>query len=141
MARASTCASGVADHEAVSDEHALALGRRFGFLSSSACLSRHNQQRGPRSARVGDGEGMRRDLVEAAARGDHEAFEVLATSAGDRLYAVARLIVRSTELAEDAVQEALVARLETRCVSTRPVPDDWLHRPLQAARPADFKPG
>jgi hypothetical protein len=28
---------------------------------------------------------MRRDLVEAASRGDHEAFEILATSAGDRL--------------------------------------------------------
>jgi RNA polymerase sigma-70 factor (ECF subfamily) len=51
---------------------------------------------------------MRRDLVEAASRGDHEAFEVLATSAGDRLYAIARLILRSSELAEDAVQEALV---------------------------------
>src|SRR6187549_4244937 len=58
--------------------------------------------------RAGDGERMRRDLVEAARRGDHEAFEVLATSAGDRLYAVARLILRSTDLAEDAVQEALV---------------------------------
>ena len=51
---------------------------------------------------------MRRDLVAAASNGDHEAFEVLAASAGDRLYAVARLILRSTELAEDAVQEALV---------------------------------
>ena len=51
---------------------------------------------------------MRRDLVEAARRGDHEAFEVLATSAGDRLYAVARLILRASDLAEDAVQEALV---------------------------------
>ncbi len=51
---------------------------------------------------------MRRDLIEAARHGDHEAFEVLATSAGDRLYAVARLILRSTDLAEDAVQEALV---------------------------------
>ena len=51
---------------------------------------------------------MRRDLVEQAARGDHEAFEVLATSAGDRLFAVARLILRSSDLAEDAVQEALV---------------------------------
>src|SRR5687767_402268 len=51
---------------------------------------------------------MRRDLVEAASRGDHEAFEVLATSAGDRLYAVARLILREPHLAEDAVQEALV---------------------------------
>ena len=51
---------------------------------------------------------MRRDLVEAAAKGDHEAFEVLATSAGDRMYAVARLILRQSDLAEDAVQEALV---------------------------------
>src|SRR5215218_9252564 len=51
---------------------------------------------------------MRQDLVEAARRGDHEAFEVLAAAAGDRLYAVARLILRSTDLAEDAVQEALV---------------------------------
>ena len=51
---------------------------------------------------------MRRDLVEAARRGDHEAFEVLATSAADRLYAVARLILGSADVAEDAVQEALV---------------------------------
>ncbi len=51
---------------------------------------------------------MRRDLVEAARRGDHQAFEVLATSAGDRLYAVARLILRATDLAEDAVQEAFL---------------------------------
>jgi DNA-directed RNA polymerase specialized sigma24 family protein len=55
----------------------------------------------------------RRDLVEAAARGDHEAFEVLATSAGDRLYAVARPILRESDLAEDAVQEALVRALRS----------------------------
>ena len=55
---------------------------------------------------------MRRDLVEAAARGDHEAFEVLATSAGDRLYAVARLILDQADVAEDAVQEALVRAWE-----------------------------
>ena len=51
---------------------------------------------------------MRLDLVEAAKRGDFEAFEALAQSAGDRLYAVARLILRDTDGAEDAVQEALV---------------------------------
>lgn len=51
---------------------------------------------------------MRRDLIEAAKRGDFEAFEVLAQSAGDRLYAIARLILRNTDGAEDAVQEALV---------------------------------
>jgi len=72
---------------------------------------------------------MRRDLVEAARRGDHEAFEVLATSAGDRLYAVARLILRATDLAEDAVQEALV-RAWQQLPSLRDPDrfDAWLHR-------------
>ncbi len=72
---------------------------------------------------------MRRDLVEAAARGDHEAFEVLATSAGDRLYAVARLILRSSDLAEDAVQEALV-RAWQQLPSLRDPDrfDAWLYR-------------
>lgn len=72
---------------------------------------------------------MRRDLVEAARRGDHEAFEVLATSAGDRLFAVARLILRSADLAEDAVQEALV-RAWRQLPSLRDPDrfDAWLHR-------------
>ncbi len=72
---------------------------------------------------------MRRDLVEAARRGDHEAFEVLATSAADRLYAVARLILRATDLAEDAVQEALV-RAWQQLPSLRDPDrfDAWLYR-------------
>jgi RNA polymerase sigma-70 factor (ECF subfamily) len=72
---------------------------------------------------------MRRDLVEAARRGDHGAFEVLATSAGDRLYAVARLILSSADLAEDAVQEALV-RAWRQLPSLRDPDrfDAWLHR-------------
>jgi RNA polymerase sigma-70 factor (ECF subfamily) len=72
---------------------------------------------------------MRRDLVEAARRGDHEAFEVLAASAGDRLYAVARLILRSADLAEDAVQEALV-RAWRQLPSLRDPDrfDAWLYR-------------
>jgi RNA polymerase sigma-70 factor (ECF subfamily) len=72
---------------------------------------------------------VRRDLVEAAARGDHEAFEVLATSAGDRLYSVARLILRTSDLAEDAVQEALV-RAWRQLPSLRDPDkfDAWLHR-------------
>jgi len=72
---------------------------------------------------------VRRDLVEAARRGDHEAFEVLATSAGDRLYGVARLILRSTDLAEDAVQEALV-RAWQQLPSLRDPDrfDAWLYR-------------
>jgi RNA polymerase sigma-70 factor (ECF subfamily) len=72
---------------------------------------------------------MRRDLVEAAARGDHEAFEVLASSSGDRLYAVARLILRSTDLAEDAVQEALVTAWQKLPSLRDPDKfDAWLHR-------------
>jgi RNA polymerase sigma-70 factor (ECF subfamily) len=72
---------------------------------------------------------MRRDLVEAARRGDHEAFEVLAAAAGDRLYAIARLILRSSDLAEDAVQEALV-RAWQQLPSLRDPErfDAWLYR-------------
>lgn len=40
--------------------------------------------------------------------GDHEAFEALAISAGDRLFAIARLVLRDVDLAQDAVQDALI---------------------------------
>jgi RNA polymerase sigma-70 factor (ECF subfamily) len=74
---------------------------------------------------------MRRDLVEAARGGDHEAFEVLAASAADRLYAVARLILRATDLAEDAVQEALVRAWQQLPTLRDPDRfDAWLHRLL-----------
>ena len=46
---------------------------------------------------------MERSLVEAARRGDHEAFEALAIASGDRLFAIARLILRDVQAAEDAV--------------------------------------
>ena len=51
---------------------------------------------------------MQRELVERAQRGDREAFSVLAGGSVDRLYGIARLILRDAELAEDATQEALV---------------------------------
>ena len=51
---------------------------------------------------------MDRQLVERARGGDHAAFEALAIGISSRLYAIARLILRDTHLAEDAVQEALV---------------------------------
>ena len=66
---------------------------------------------------------MQRDLVEAARLGDHEAFEVLASSAGDRLYAIARLTLRDAHLAEDAVQDALVHAW--RNLPTLRDPDRW----------------
>jgi len=46
--------------------------------------------------------------VELAMRGDHDAFAALAGASADRLFALARMILRDAERAEDATQEALV---------------------------------
>src|SRR3990172_5286414 len=74
---------------------------------------------------------MDRDLVEQARRGDREAFGILARTRGDRLFGIARRILRDIELAEDAVQQALV-------IAWRELPrlrdpdrfDAWLQRTL-----------
>jgi RNA polymerase sigma-70 factor, ECF subfamily len=71
------------------------------------------------------------ELVERAARGDLDAFDVLMSDSLDRLYAIARLILRDTDLAEDAVQEALIhcwRELPRLRDPTRF--DAWLHRLL-----------
>jgi RNA polymerase sigma-70 factor (ECF subfamily) len=52
--------------------------------------------------------GVQAELVQRAQRGDRESFSVLAAGCVDHLYATARLILRDTTLAEDAVQDALV---------------------------------
>ena len=52
---------------------------------------------------------MDTDLVVRAQNGDEEAFASLAVAAGDRLHAVAHRILRDTDLAEDATQQALLA--------------------------------
>src|SRR4051812_38512354 len=52
---------------------------------------------------------LQRDLVEQAMAGDRDAFTELARGSISKLYAIARLILRDTERAEDAVQETLVA--------------------------------
>lgn len=51
---------------------------------------------------------MRRELVERAQRGDHEAFQALAMAVAGRLDGAARLMLRDPDLARDAVQETLV---------------------------------
>jgi RNA polymerase sigma-70 factor (ECF subfamily) len=51
---------------------------------------------------------MDTDLVVRAQNGDEEAFASLAVAAGDRLHAVAHRILRDTDLAEDATQQALL---------------------------------
>jgi RNA polymerase sigma-70 factor (ECF subfamily) len=69
------------------------------------------------------------DLVDRSRHGDREAFGVLAVGAVDRLYGIARLILRDTELAEDATQEALV-RAWRDLPTLRDVErfDAWLYR-------------
>src|SRR5262245_28864991 len=74
---------------------------------------------------------MDRDLVARAMAGDREAFSELVRRSTDRLYAVARLILRDPSRAEDATQEALVAAW--RDLSALRDPDRfeaWLYRVL-----------
>ena len=77
---------------------------------------------------------MQRDLVEAARRGDHEAFEALAAAAATRLLTAARLVLRDPHQAEDAVQDALL-RAWQNLPLLRDVErwDAWLHRLLVRA--------
>jgi RNA polymerase sigma-70 factor (ECF subfamily) len=49
-----------------------------------------------------------RTLVDAARAGDASAFEVLVRQQVDRLYGAARLMLQVPDLAEDAVQQALI---------------------------------
>ena len=51
---------------------------------------------------------MDAELIGRAQKGDEEAFASLAVAAGDRLHAVAHRILRDTDLAEDATQQALL---------------------------------
>lgn len=72
-----------------------------------------------------------RAVIDAARRGDHDAFTSLVDVRLARLDAAARLILRDPELARDAVQEALIR-------AWRDLPglrdpdrfDAWLHRLL-----------
>jgi RNA polymerase sigma-70 factor (ECF subfamily) len=71
------------------------------------------------------------ELVERAQRGDHEAFEALATAAYHRLYAIASRILRDGYAAEDAVQDALVhAWRDLRGLRDPGAFDAWLQRLL-----------
>jgi len=49
-----------------------------------------------------------REMVERAGRGDHDAFEAVVRAGAGRLYAIAYRILRDADLANDALQEALV---------------------------------
>ena len=49
------------------------------------------------------------ELIGRAQHGDEQAFASLAVAVGDRLHTVAHRILRDTDLAEDATQQALLA--------------------------------
>src|SRR3954467_3687217 len=86
-------------------------------------------------------DGMRQgELVERASRGDRDAFDLLTSDAIDRLYAMARLIVRDADLAEDAVQEALIhCWRELPRLRDHDRFDAWLHRLLVNAATDQYR--
>jgi RNA polymerase sigma factor (sigma-70 family) len=70
-------------------------------------------------------------LVEQARRGDAEAFDTLARMVGDRCLAIAVRILRDIDLAEDAVQAALIAAWTDLPALRDPSRfEPWLHRIL-----------
>jgi len=74
---------------------------------------------------------VRRELVERARGGDRDAFATLAAGSIGRLFTIAQLMLRDRDLADDAVQEALV--LAWRDLKGLRDPDGfdaWLHRVL-----------
>jgi len=74
---------------------------------------------------------VQRELVDRAKRGDEEAFDALARQVGDRCMAIASWILRDADLAEDAVQAALVrAWRELRTLRDADRFEAWLHRIL-----------
>ena len=74
---------------------------------------------------------MHRVLVDRAKKGDVEAFDALARTVGDRCMAIACRILRDADLAEDAVQAALItAWRELRTLRDPDRFEPWLHRIL-----------
>jgi RNA polymerase sigma-70 factor, ECF subfamily len=72
---------------------------------------------------------MQIELVERARAGDHDAFSVLVRASTPRLYGAAKLILRDSDRAQDAVQEALVlAWRHVRALRDPAAWDAWLYR-------------
>jgi RNA polymerase sigma-70 factor, ECF subfamily len=77
---------------------------------------------------------VQRALVDRAKQGDGEAFDALARAAGDKCMAIAVRILRDADLAEDAVQAALItAWRELRSLRDPEAFEPWLHRILTHA--------
>ena len=79
-------------------------------------------------------------LVVAARSGDREAFDLLAAMFVDRLYAIARLVLRDSDRAEDAVQETLVRFWRDLPALREPDRfDAWIRRLLMRAITDEFR--
>src|SRR5918995_6148976 len=86
-----------------------------------------DQDRGPEGS-------VHAALVEQAKRGDREAFDSLARLTGDRCMAIAFRILRDFDLADDAVQSALLtAWRDIRALRDPERFEPWLHRILTNA--------
>ena len=73
-------------------------------------------------------------LVNQAKHGDREAFDALARLTGDRCMAIAFRILRDFDLADDAVQTALLtAWRDIRALRDPELFEPWLHRILTNA--------
>jgi len=85
---------------------------------------------------------VQRALVDRAKLGDDEAFDALARTVGDRCMAIACRILRDADLAEDAVQAALItAWRELRTLRDPDRFEPWLHRILTNACYAEARRG
>jgi len=85
---------------------------------------------------------VQRTLVDRAKRGDEEAFDALARTVGDRCMAIACRILRDVDLAEDAVQAALItAWRDLRALRDPERFEPWLHRILTNACYAEARRG
>ena len=83
---------------------------------------------------------MQPALVDRAKEGDQEAFDALARASGDRCMAIACRILRDADLAQDAVQAALItAWREIRSLRDVNRFEPWLHRILTNACYAEAK--
>ena len=72
---------------------------------------------------------MERGLIERARAGDPEAFSAAASTSISRMYAIATLILRDPDRAQDAVQDALVSAWRgVRALREPGAWDAWLQR-------------
>jgi len=90
--------------------------------------------RGVQWPRIAEVTTVTSELVERAQRGDHAAFDALASAAYHRLFAIAKRIMRDEYAAQDAVQDALIrAWRDVRSLRDPDRFDAWLHRLLVRA--------